>query len=460
MALRPCLRENCELKGKHIFKLALLYFVVLFCPSSSNAFNDTTLVDKNDWKVVFGGFVETDVITDTTRSFAEVVGNSPVLRQGSVAGDNGRTQYSLRNSRFSLAALPPVTNGWKTKGFMEFDFLGYVPNPAPGGINEANYLTSPTLRLRLAYTTAESNGWQILVGQYWTLFGWDSNYILKTLSVAPVAGVTFERTPQVRLTKILSLGDASDLELAFAGNRPTQSDAVVPTFDMGTRWVYKGRRAGYTSAIADVQAQPMSLGFSGTIRKYQTGITGGATDAKNHYIGSAFAVDAMVPIMASASEKEYGNTLSFSCEFTIGRGYADQFSGWSGNISQLPNTVPPGNTTNLDAGMGGYNSDGVFSLINLQTLTAQFQYHFPEKFLGGTYTTLGYGRLYSNNVASMIPVTANIAYDSVQTYFLNVFHDFTRQIRVGLEYGLFATHYVDGAQPKNVRVQGAAWFRF
>jgi len=27
---------------------------------------------------------------------------------------------------------------------------------------------------------AEKNGWQLLAGQYWTLFGWQPNYFLVT----------------------------------------------------------------------------------------------------------------------------------------------------------------------------------------------------------------------------------------------------------------------------------------
>src|ERR1041385_2713774 len=70
------------------------------------------------------GFAEIDMMTDDTRSFTEIVGNGAVVPKGSLLGNNGWTQFGFRNSRLSFLAAAPEMDGWKTKGYLESDFLG------------------------------------------------------------------------------------------------------------------------------------------------------------------------------------------------------------------------------------------------------------------------------------------------------------------------------------------------
>jgi hypothetical protein len=46
-----------------------------------------TLVEKDEWKVNLGGFVELDNIYDSTRSLPETLGNAPINRPSTVKGD-------------------------------------------------------------------------------------------------------------------------------------------------------------------------------------------------------------------------------------------------------------------------------------------------------------------------------------------------------------------------------------
>ena len=150
----------------------VLPLTLLAALSANQAKAAVTLMDKDDWKVLMGGFVELDMMNDSTRSFQEVVGDRPVARGNTSSGTNGRTQFSLRNTRLAFTVLPPAVNDWKTKGYMEFDFLGFdtdATTTAPAQ-SEASYQTNPTLRIRHAYLSAEKDDWQILMGQYWTLF--------------------------------------------------------------------------------------------------------------------------------------------------------------------------------------------------------------------------------------------------------------------------------------------------
>jgi len=75
-------------------------------------------------EVLMYGFAETDAIVDSARSLAETAGNSAVDRNFVFAGANGRTQFSIRNSRLGFNVAAPKIDDWATKGVLEFDFFG------------------------------------------------------------------------------------------------------------------------------------------------------------------------------------------------------------------------------------------------------------------------------------------------------------------------------------------------
>ena len=150
-----------------------------------------------------------------------------------------------------------------------------------------------------------------------------------------------------------------------------------------------------------------------------------------------------------------------SGEFSAGKGYADAFPGWTGNLGQMP-TVPAGansdSFTNLDAGQGGFDSAGTFQLIKLQTWNTQLQYHLP----GGRYfVTLGHSQITASNINGLGPAASGaFLYDKSAMDFINFYHDFTPQIRGAVEYAKITTHYVDGIEASNDRYQVTAYFRF
>src|SRR4051794_34174588 len=133
---------------------------ILLVMISQVSYSAVNLVEKDNWKIDVSGFLETDFFHDTTRSFAEVIGNSPVVPPN---GELGRTQFSVRNSRLAFNVMAPIYENWKSRGYMEFDLMGF--DPAPGASNtEAGYFNNPTFRLRHGYVNTEKNGWQFLVG--------------------------------------------------------------------------------------------------------------------------------------------------------------------------------------------------------------------------------------------------------------------------------------------------------
>jgi hypothetical protein len=433
--------------------LSLLAAVSWSLPSSA-----VTLLDKDEWKVLMTGFMETDVIRDTTQSFTEVIGNRPVARGGSVTGDNGQLAYSGRNSRLAFTVLPPIEDTWKTKGYFEFDFLGY--DPAVSATNsptqsQADFYSNPAIRIRHSYVSADDSHWLWLVGQTWSVFGWEPTYVLSTVSVAPVAGSLYQRTAQALVVNTINIGETNKLQWAISLERPSQRDSGTPNVDAGVKYSYLGRKAGFASASGDINAEPLSVALSGTMRQFSIGSATGT--GQNKVNTSAVAADVMIPVL-SADGKDVSNSLTFSAEFAAGTGFGDTLPGWSGNLRQQPFTGTTGapSNTNLDAGQGGFDAGGNFQLVNLQTINAQLQYHLPQS----AFVTVGYGQVNAFNMTAMVTSINGVAYNQNQVTFANVVKDVTKQIRLAAEYDHVVTTYVDNVTPNDDRYQLSAYFRF
>lgn len=431
--------------------------LLLICPWDASAID---LLDKDGWKFKFNGLGVGYFYNDSSRSMTETPGNPPIARQGTPDGDNGRTTFSARAARFGFTALAPATpGGWKTKGFVEADFMGY--DPAPGsaaGNSESSFLNNATLRIRHAYVNAENNGWQILAGQYWSLMAWGEDYALTNLSLPPVSGIIQMRNVQFRVANITPLTETIDFQSGLSVTRPPQRDAEIPALEWGTRLFFKGRKAGFTIWSQDQHTEAMSIAFSGGVRAFEVGVAQNTTD-KTRYMGNVMIVSGMLPVLASSNGADYHNTLSLTGMWSTGKGYSDTFPGYNGNMPQF--NYNNGVNANIDAGEGALGlNNGAFSLINLQSWSAQLQYFFPKGPLENVVTLFGYGNLYSNNIKNMTPAAGKIAYDESQAYVANVFYDFTSRFRAGMEFMHAETSYVDRINGKNDRIFAMAMYRF
>ncbi len=433
---------------RHLTLKTAIFAAVLCTAQLSQA--AVTILDKDEWKFQIGGFVQSDMIVDSTRTLKESPGNEPIPKAGDTSGNgaNGRTWFSLRNSRFNFTILPPAVDGWKTKGHMEFDLMGSVPS----GGTEASFLSNPTMRMRHAYMSAEKDGWNIIVGQTWNLFGWVPYYVPATVSVAPVSGIVYQRTPQLTAIKTMALSESNKLDAGLSISRPAQRDNQVPNIDLGLRWSNSGRKSGFASPTGELKAEPFSVAISGTARQFVVQPVGGAAGDQSRQIGSAVAVNTMLPLL-SGDEKQ-GNSLTVTGEFSTGKGYGDQYPGWTGGLSTKVSGTGTPTALSLDPGIGGLDSGNSFVLVNLKSWNAQMQYHLPSG--SNTFITLGATQLQSDNIASITGGT----YNEQNTYFGNVFHDCTKQIRIGVEVSHHTTKYVDGLNGNNNRAQLTAWFRF
>ena len=148
-------------------------------------------------------------------------------------------------------------------------------------------------------------------------------------------------------------------------------------------------------------------------------------------------------------------------EWSYGAGDELQFNGggFTGGLSAISSA----NGTNLDAGSLGVSTlDGTISLVQIQSLNAQMQIFLPPSI--GTIVTFGYGEIFSPNVLGLNGGTWN----DDKEMFVNVMQDFTKEIRVGLEYASFDTHYspqfgTAGSKFSDAidnRVQLSTWYRF
>jgi hypothetical protein len=494
------------------------------------------------------GFAETDAFNDTDGGFQEVVGNGKVLLPlnggGNYLNDNGMTQVSVRNSRFDFLATKEI-NGWKTKGYLELDLLGYDPSPlygnaapvnntyptavyydkntgllyntlalataADGGsaaniiplagstvtsaktntaasASEAGFYTNATVRVRHAYLDATKDGWEIMAGQYWTLLGWNMDYTLATVSVAPVMGVIYQRTPQIRVGYTLMDGMPIKLQMAVDAERPTSRESDMFNYSQGARLVMDGWTSQFCGATGASKPAPLSLGISGTEREFKwDGNIATASDANFAYDtwGKAIAADALIPIIPFDGKDSC--SLVVTGEWSAGAGYGDEFPSWSGGASAL--TEASGNP-DLDSGVGMLDSRngvspigtaganvGNFTLVELQSKNAQIQFHLPPSI--GTFFTFGYGQIASPNVSDLQYAYNGVAnaaagkfgsiYNLDSATFANVMQDFGPNIRAALEFDSFYTHYTGvttasafdpGQGARDNRIQLSTWYRF
>ena len=424
-----------------------------------------TLFDQANWKVILSGVAQTAVMVDSTRSYNEWTGNAPVLPGDVPAGTNGRTQFSLRDSRLAFRLFPPpLGTGGFTQLYFEFDFMGY--DPTIGRETDQFYFSSPSPRLKHGYFQVQgATGWSLIVGQTWQLFGWQPYYYLSTVNFTPLAAMIHGRAPQIRLMKTWELGEQSGLQWALAMVKPVQRDGLVPDFQMGFRWEDWSLQAPLPHSGADLLLpQPLSLAISGTLRTIT--VPAQVASLESHYqFGSAVAVNLLVPLVSRDSGNPEGESLSFSAEASVGSGYGDQFGGFTGNTANSLNQsvyLAP-SRVELDGGIGDYNANQQFALINLWSLNAQLQYHFAA--VNPTWMTLGVGQLFSQNRNQLTPAgnlssAGSEPYNRNRMVFANLFHEFAPRLRAGLEFSYAQTYYASGQTAENYRGQFSAYFVF
>ncbi|HVZ88872.1 MAG TPA: hypothetical protein VHG72_18020, partial [Polyangia bacterium] len=429
---------------------------------------------SSKFSATFYGFIEFDGIWDSTQSFNESAGNAAIAKQGTFAGSHGRTMFGIRNSRLGFKFKGPETDNIKTSAIAEMDFLGNQPqgSPSPAGspaVSEASYFTSPTFRVRHLAFKLETPVVDVLVGQYWQLFGWQSMFHPNTVEIQGVPGQIYSRSPQIRVSKTIKT-DPVTVEIALAASRPPQRDSEIPDGQAGIRLSLNGWKGMHTAGATGSAVDPLSIGFS-TVGRYFNVPNLAASPTKQVSLnGYGYSVDALLPIIPATDVNHPDNALTLTGSFVYGQAIADLYTGLSGGAAfpTLPASATGAAQTypqDVDNGLVVFTPDGVLHAIRWESFIVGAQYYLPtptRAWISGNFS-----RMHSSDIAALsaaspsgTPSLAGKTFDTSYWADGNLFVDVNAAVRFGLEYAYFQQNYLDGTKGKDNRIQFSGFYIF
>jgi len=422
----------------------------------------------------FYGFVEFDGIWDSTQSLNDLSGNAAIARDGTAAAAHGRTMFSARNSRIGFKLKGPGTEAVHTSGIVEGDFLGNQPqgSPSPGGspaVSEGSYFTSPTFRIRHFALRVETPYIDVLAGQYWQLFGWQSMFHPNTVEMQGVPGQVYSRSPQFRVSHAFKNDDVT-FEIALAASRPPQRNSEVPDGQAGIRFALNNFKALHTAGATGTAVDGASIGLSAVGRYFQLPNFSPTPDSTTHITGYGYSADILLPIIPAQNPTD-GNALTLTGSFVYGQATADLYTGLSGGAPFSLPAVPTGGTQkftqDVDNGLVAYNpTDGLLHAIRWESYIVGAQYYFPTPkrlWIAGNVS-----HMYSPDIKNLLqfdPATGKATNASAmfnRSYWADalLFAELNPAVRFGLEYAYFWQKYLDGSKGSNTRVQFSAFYIF
>jgi hypothetical protein len=413
------------------------------------------------WDVSLYGFAELDGIYDTTQSFNDSVLNNTLARPHTYAGDNPRTQFTMRNSRFGLDLRAPAYGAIRTSGVIEMDFSG-----AQASTSENDLFTSPILRLRHFYAKVETPAVNVLVGQYHDLFAWGgAGFYPNTVAFLPVLGQIYHRNAQVRVSEVVE-GHSVGLEVAVAGVRPVQRDSATPDFQGGIKVALNGWKGASTPGASRPTTAPLAVGVSGVLRRLSVTDFSFTPGNQHKVTASGAAADIFLPIIPARGD-DLSNALSVTAEATTGTGISDLYPGLTGGV-QFPTLPNPYNllpvpvyTPNIDTGITTYDAFNQLHAINWSAFVINAHYHLPfgegkRVWISGTYS-----QIKSINSVELTPVQGAPFVWNKGTYVdANLWLAVTPALQVGLSFQTMSQTFGDGVKAHNNRGEGACYFYF
>jgi hypothetical protein len=427
--------------------------------SAGNAAENAPSLVIGKWSTTLYGFVEADHIYDTTQSFDDSAGNKQVAHAGTFAANNPRFMFGVRNSRIGFRLRAPEYHHIRASAQLEMDFLGNQP----AGISEAQFWVNPGFRIRHMNLKIETPIFDVLIGQYWQLFGWQSIYHPNTVEIQGVPGQIYSRTPQIRLSKTVKT-QAITFEAAVAIMRPPQRDSGYPEGQAGVRLAFNKWTGLATNGATGTLIQPLSIAVTGDLRRFALAdFMGTPTHDIDSDIGLGIALDGLFPIVPARKDHK-SNALTLNVEYAWSYGANDLYTGLNGGVSfptNVPNPKnmmpPPTYTPNVDVGPVIFDGMGEPHLIQWQSILVGAQYALPA-LDGRAWISVNYSRNDSNN--AKLHGAPNKTRDQEHWVDANLFGDLTPAVRLGLEYAWFNDHYTDGTAATNHRVQLSAFYLF
>ncbi len=414
------------------------------------------------WSLGMYGFVELDVMSDSTQSFSENVGNSNIVKPNYFAGDNPRNQFSARNSRLGFKLEAPEWDSVKASAVIELDFFGGEPLTTTQG---ESYTAGP-MRMRHYYAKVETPIVDVLAGQYHDLFGWGgAGFYPNSVAFLPLLGQIYHRNPQFRISKTIK-ASAIDFEIAVAAVRPVQRDSGIPDFQGGLKLNVNGWRGASTPGASRPVAAPLSLGFSGMARRFSVTDFSQVPGNPQKASGWGVAGNVFVPVIPAAGE-DLSNALSLTGEFSTGSGISDMYTGLTGgvtfpglpnptNAEQVPSYIP-----NIDPGIVTFDGNNVVQPVKWTAVVVNGHYHLPfgggkKLWVSGTYSLIK-----SSNDLSLTPSQGRaFVWDKGQYYDANVWWGVTPAVQIGVSFQHGQQTYGDGVVAHNNRGEGAFYLFF
>jgi hypothetical protein len=433
----------------------------------------------------FYGFAELDAIWDSTQSFNDLAANNGIAHTPGpttatpnpatpFGADHGRTQFGARNSRLGFKLKGPDSDMIKTSGVVEADFLGNQPQGsptpvAPAGtsgistVSEGSFYTSPAFRMRHYYFKMETPIVDVLAGQYWVLFGWQSIFHPNTVEIQGVPGQIYSRTPQLRLSKTIKT-DPINVEIAGSAARPAQRDSDVPDGTFGIRLAFNGWKGMHTMGAAGSQIDAASIGFSTIGRYFKAPNFSPSPTSTVSINGYGYSFDALIPIIPATDVMHPDNALTFTGSFVYGQAIADLYTNLSGGASfaALPLNAA-GAAQNypqdVDNGLIAFTADGVLHAIRWESYILGLQYYLPTP--NRMFISANYSHMYSSDIAALqTSSNATKMFNKSDWVDGNLFVDANAAVRFGVEYAYFHQSYLDGSVGKDSRVQFSAFYIF
>jgi hypothetical protein len=429
---------------------------------------DATTLVLGKLKTTIFGYAEANYIYDSTESCAEFCSNFQIQRSGTYRGNHGRSVFSPRDARLGLRIAAPEEHGIRASGLLEFDFFG------PTTTTEQGTFSNPVLRIRNSYVKLETPIVDLLLGQTWSLFGWQPFYLLASVQPPGLPGNLFERTPQLRVSKTIK-SDAFTTELAIAANRPPQQDSATPEGVAGIRLSFPKWTGQHTGYMVSTTITPASIGISGDLRKFRIPEFAVTPHTGHVRVGGGVAVDLYLPIVPATKDHK-DNALALTGEFSMGSGTSDMYTALGGagtaNAS-IPPAMMGGAATpyvpNFDAGLAAVDVTGHIELIKWTGYMAGLEF-YPAGTGGRLGTVANFGHQESSNAkkvgtavdATGAPVPAALARirDHEEFYEVGLFFDPTKSTRVAASGSLYDDTYADGEDAKNYSLIMSGWIFF
>ena len=420
---------------------------------------------KGKTELTFYGFMQLYGIYDSTQGLNEQAQNTAIPRPSAYAGEHGESQLSARHSRLGLKISQPVTNDIKATGQFEMDFLGNQPANPPG-VTESAFYQNATMRFRHVFAKLETPYVDIVAGQWWSLFGWQSYFHPNSVEIQGLPGQAYKRVAQFRLAKTIKT-DAVTLDIAIAAQRPPQRASASPDGVAGIKLTFNQLKGWRTKGANDSSLDGAAIGISGIVRHFAVDEFSAAPKSQVTTNAGAISIDAMLPIIP-ATAKSHGNALTATGSFVQGSGIEDQYDGLTFGVSEptLPiptgGTVAPTYTPNIDNGLAMFLADGTLHAVKLQTYMAGLQYYLPGS--GRAWVSLNYTHTKSDN-AAQFGNTQKI-WDHAYYVDANLFFDATPSVRFGVLYSRINQTYAGAdkvtneTEAHNNRVSATMMFLF